>query len=94
MEAVKVKDLKNNLRKYLKLVRAGEGVLVTDGGRVVAALRPAPALLEIPTGLHELAQSGAVRLGTGHDPAAYPSFEPAAPAGTAQALLDEGRAER
>jgi len=97
VEAVKVKDLKHNLSKYLKIVRAGEGVLVTDGGRVVAALRPAPVLLvdpEVPAGLQELARSGALRLGTGHDPAAYPSFEPAAPAGTAQALLDEGRAER
>ena len=38
--AVGVKELKNSLSRYLDAVRAGETVLVTERGRVVAELRP------------------------------------------------------
>ncbi|HVR75976.1 MAG TPA: prevent-host-death protein [Planctomycetota bacterium] len=40
MRCVDVKVLKNNLSKYLRLVAAGETVLVTDGDRVIAELTP------------------------------------------------------
>lgn len=40
MKAVGVKDLKARLSEYLRYVRAGEAVLVTDRGEVVAELRP------------------------------------------------------
>ena len=36
---VGTKDLKNNLSRYLRLVRGGERVLVTDRGVAVAELR-------------------------------------------------------
>ena len=39
MKAVAVKELKNRLSSYLREVREGEVVLVTDRGRVVAELR-------------------------------------------------------
>ena len=39
MKAVAVKELKNRLSSYLREVRDGEVVLVTDRGRVVAELR-------------------------------------------------------
>jgi antitoxin (DNA-binding transcriptional repressor) of toxin-antitoxin stability system len=39
MKAVTVKELKNRLSSYLREVSAGEVVLVTDRGRVVAELR-------------------------------------------------------
>jgi len=39
MKALAVKDLKNRLSSYLREVKSGEVVLVTDRGRVVAELR-------------------------------------------------------
>jgi len=39
MKAVAVKELKNRLSAYLREVKDGEVVLVTDRGRVVAELR-------------------------------------------------------
>ncbi|MGB6992764.1 MAG: type II toxin-antitoxin system prevent-host-death family antitoxin, partial [Thermoanaerobaculia bacterium] len=39
MRAVGVRELKNRLSEYLRLVRSGEDVLVTDRGRVIAELR-------------------------------------------------------
>jgi prevent-host-death family protein len=41
MRAVGVKQLKARLSEYLRLVRTGETVLVTDRDEVVAELRPA-----------------------------------------------------
>jgi prevent-host-death family protein len=41
MKAIGVKQLKARLSEYIRLVRAGETVLVTDRGEVVAELRPA-----------------------------------------------------
>ncbi len=37
---VGIKELKNRLSEYLRLVKAGEVVLVTERGEVVAELRP------------------------------------------------------
>jgi len=43
MKAVGVRELKNRLSEYLRLVRKGEKILVTDRGEVVAELRqPVP----------------------------------------------------
>ena len=43
MKVVGIKELKNKLSEYVKLVKAGEVVLVTDRGDVVAELRaPTP----------------------------------------------------
>lgn len=41
MKVVGVKELKARLSEYLRMVRAGETVLVTDRDDVVAELRPA-----------------------------------------------------
>lgn len=40
MRAVGIKSLKNRLSEYIRLVRAGETVLVTDRDQVVAELVP------------------------------------------------------
>lgn len=53
-----MRDLKNNLSRYLDRVRAGEEVIVTDRGRPVARL----SSLEHPSDrLAELIALGAVR---------------------------------
>jgi antitoxin (DNA-binding transcriptional repressor) of toxin-antitoxin stability system len=95
VKTVGVRDLKDRLSEYLRLVREGEEILVTDRGRVVAELRlpgprgdiPYPALLEALRG-------GRVRLGTGNRPDLYPALEEILPRGTAAKLLDEERSER
>lgn len=48
MKAVGVKELKARLSEYLRYVRAGEAVLVTDRGEVVAELRPTAATYVAP----------------------------------------------
>jgi prevent-host-death family protein len=40
MRTVGVRELKNRLSEYLREVRRGESVLVTDRGKVVAELSP------------------------------------------------------
>ena len=55
---VGVRDLKNNLSRYLSRVRAGEEVIVTDHGRPVARLA---GLDQADDRLADLVASGAVR---------------------------------
>jgi antitoxin (DNA-binding transcriptional repressor) of toxin-antitoxin stability system len=64
MKSVGIKQLKSRLSEYLRLVRAGETVLVTDRDEVVAELRPTHKQLGRPDSLNEtldaLAQRGEV----------------------------------
>jgi antitoxin (DNA-binding transcriptional repressor) of toxin-antitoxin stability system len=97
MRAVGIRELKNRLSEYLRAVREGECVYVTDRGRVIAELRPpgaAAAPPGVPPGLLELARQGRVRLGLPNHPAAYPPSPLRLPDGTAQQLIDEDRGER
>jgi antitoxin (DNA-binding transcriptional repressor) of toxin-antitoxin stability system len=77
MKAVAVRELKNHLSMYLRDVRAGEVVLVTDRGRVVAELRqPTSAVLppsDIDLGLARLCAEGVLESGLPQDPRAYRS---------------------
>ena len=51
MKSVGIKVLKNNLSRYLELVRKGEVVLVTDRDEVIAELRlPSQPLLARASG--------------------------------------------
>ena len=67
MKTVGVRDLKNRLSEYLRRVRSGESVLVTDRGEVVAELLP-PGQVQadptIPAGLQALAKRDLITLGT------------------------------
>lgn len=56
-----IKEIKNNLSRYLLRVKAGEEVLITDRGKPVARLiREAEKELPIRDRLRPLIQSGAV----------------------------------
>ncbi len=57
MKSVGVKQLKARLSEYLRLVRSGETVLVTDRDEVVAELRPARPRLAAPASLDEILDS-------------------------------------
>jgi prevent-host-death family protein len=98
MKAVGVRELKAHLSRFLRDVQAGEVVLVTDRGRVIAELRGAPdtARPESPVdrGLRLLGARAALTVREPHDPAAYGASPLRAPAGTGQSLLDAERGER
>ena len=74
MRAVAIRELKNRLSAYLREVAAGEVVLVTDRGRVIAELRrPTSELMRSATevSLERLAADGALTIGLPQDPKAY-----------------------
>ncbi|MFI4885422.1 MAG: type II toxin-antitoxin system Phd/YefM family antitoxin [Steroidobacterales bacterium] len=67
MYTVGVRELKNRLSAFLRQVRSGESVLVTDRGEVVAEISPPGQRLSdpsVPAGLLALARRGAVTLGS------------------------------
>jgi len=99
MKAVGVKQLKARLSEYLRLVRAGETVLVTDRDEVIAELRPArrerPVSDDVQEILDVLAQAGEVtRASTPKAGWTWNVRGLGLPPGTARALLDEVRADR
>lgn len=74
MYTVGVRELKNRLSAFLRQVRSGESVLVTDRGEVIAEISPPGQRLadpSLPPGLLALARRGAVTLGSRADPASY-----------------------
>jgi prevent-host-death family protein len=75
MKTVGVRDLKNKLSEYLRRVRLGESVLVTDRGEVVAELLP-PGQRQgdpsVPAGLQLLAKRGLLTLGAPAGTDLYP----------------------
>jgi prevent-host-death family protein len=63
---VGARELKNRFGHYLRQVKAGETVHVTDRGKIVAELRPsAPAKTGEEEALRRLAAEGVVTLGAG-----------------------------
>jgi antitoxin (DNA-binding transcriptional repressor) of toxin-antitoxin stability system len=94
--AVGIRELKNRLSEYLRMVKAGEEILITHRGEIVAELRkPGRRLTETPyPGLLPLAEQGKVRLGADNRPDLYPRFEPILGPGVLESLLSEERGER
>ena len=95
MKAVGLRELKNRLSEYVREVRRGERVLVTDRGEVVAELLPPGQGSAVPdrvtAGLHALSREGLAMIGHPNDARVYPELRPALPAGRAGALLAEER---
>jgi antitoxin (DNA-binding transcriptional repressor) of toxin-antitoxin stability system len=96
MKAVGVRELKNRLSEYLRLVRNGETVLVTDRGAVIAELGPPgeSRLQGASPLLDELMRRGNVTIGAPNDPDLYSAQTPVAKPGLAAELLDAERADR
>jgi prevent-host-death family protein len=99
MKTVGVRELKNKLSEYLRRVRLGESVLVTDRGEVVAELLPpgqGRGDSSVPAGLQALARRSLLTLG---DPAGTDLY-PALPRRQGERrrsvaqLLDEERGTR
>jgi prevent-host-death family protein len=94
MKTVGLRELKNRLAEYVREVRRGESVLVTDRGEVVAELvspGQAAAASGAPAELLALAKSGRVTLGAENDPSLYPRLSRVLKRGRAAELLDEER---
>ncbi len=99
MKAVGVKTLKARLSEYLRMVKSGETILVTEREEVVAELRPAhrqqrPAD-DVEEALEALAERGEVTRAA--LPKAGWTFRARGlglPAGTALKLLEDLRADR
>jgi antitoxin (DNA-binding transcriptional repressor) of toxin-antitoxin stability system len=96
MKSVGVRELKNRLSEYLRHVRAGEGVLVTDRGEVVAELGPPSQGVEssLPPALLALARRGLLTPGAPGDAALYPALPRARRRRTSAQLLDDERGAR
>ncbi|MGH7669753.1 MAG: type II toxin-antitoxin system Phd/YefM family antitoxin [Gemmatimonadaceae bacterium] len=98
MPSTGIRDLKNNLSRYLRRLKAGDVLTVTDRGRVVAELRPLEAVAgaAAPRATHyaQLVAAGVIRpaVETGDPLADWPTTRAVAlPRGTAAALLAEIR---
>lgn len=88
MATTGIRDLKNNLSKYLRRVARGERIVVTAHGRPVAELGPPAAHLELPpTAIRLPVEDG--------DPVeGWPLTSVKLSRGTAARLLDEDRGDR
>jgi prevent-host-death family protein len=97
MKAAGLRELENRLNEYIREVRRGERVLITDRGVVVAELVPPghpPAGAALPPGLQALVSRDQATVGLPNDFGAYPLLEPVLAPGRAAALLAAERASR
>ncbi|MGE0883744.1 MAG: type II toxin-antitoxin system Phd/YefM family antitoxin [Blastocatellales bacterium] len=65
MHSVNIVELKNNLSRYLAQVKAGQEIIIRDGGLAVARLTPLNGKGSSNDELLQLAAEGKIRLGEG-----------------------------
>lgn len=98
MAVVKVSELKNRLSHYLRLVRRGESVLVSDRDQVIARIEPAGDLAFAGTDdagwLDDLERRGIVRRSVGKLPRGWLDRRPDVKVDVVGALLEERREGR
>ncbi len=98
MRTVGIRELKNSLSLYLRRVRSGESVLVTDRGQIVAELSPPgshSADSVVPPGLSALARRGLATVGAAAKPGLYRHLpRKGSRRVTSTQLLDEERGSR
>jgi antitoxin (DNA-binding transcriptional repressor) of toxin-antitoxin stability system len=96
IRSVNIRALKDGLSAYLRDVRRGDIVLVTDRGQVIAELRQPtlPALADSAAArLSQLAEGGKVRLGLANSPGAYGEARVRISAQSVQEALDWARGD-
>ncbi|HEU4369548.1 MAG TPA: type II toxin-antitoxin system prevent-host-death family antitoxin [Methylomirabilota bacterium] len=93
---VGLRELKNRLSEYVRLVRAGGQVQVTDRGHVVAELLPPGVGADHARhhGLAALARRGMIVPGAPNCEDVYPATPPTRKPGRAARLLDAVRGNR
>lgn len=95
MASTGIRELKDNLSRYIRRIEAGERIKITAHGRVVAELVP-PGSIEKgrgPSRFDELVASGVIRppLESGNPTEDWPDIR--LPRGTAAELIDTDRGE-
>ena len=95
MKAVGLRELKNRLSEYVREVRSGTAILVTDRGQVVAELNPPGHTAASPDhpGLAALAGRGLITHIASNKAARYPRLKRGLRHGTSKELLDAERGE-
>ena len=89
-----IRELKDNLSRYIRRIEAGERIAITAHGRVVAELVPPGAkATDTPSRFDELVASGVIRppLEAGDPTEDWPDI--GLPAGTAAELIAADRGE-
>jgi prevent-host-death family protein len=77
VKAVGLRELKNRLSEFIRDVRSGEGILVTDRGQIVAELCPPGRASErhgATPGLAILVRKGLVEAGASNQASRYPKL--------------------
>ncbi len=90
METVGVRELKSGLSRYLKRVRAGARVTVTERGRVIATLGP----VDLPADMewaHALVVSGRARWSGGKPAGSKRPAPTVAGRSVSEAVLEDRR---
>ena len=91
-DIVGARELKTRLGSYLRRVREGRTLVVTDRGEPVAELRPLPSDDSLPSALLRLSTKGTVTLPTR---GSLPEFRPIRSGGASVAdAVREDREER
>lgn len=97
MKTVGLRELKNHLSAYVRQVRAGHAILVTDRGQTVAELRPpsqVPLYTKIDPVVATLVNRGLLILGSGNTVRVYPRLARLLRSSFSQNLLDAERGTR
>jgi antitoxin (DNA-binding transcriptional repressor) of toxin-antitoxin stability system len=91
MEPVGIREMRQNLSRYAQRARHGESFLITDRGREIAQLSPAPGCASAIDRL--VAERGAMR-GQGNLLDALDELPTPIPGPPSSEVLDELRSER
>jgi antitoxin (DNA-binding transcriptional repressor) of toxin-antitoxin stability system len=95
MASTGIRELRDNLSRYIRRIAAGERVAVTAHGRIVAELVPPGTVSDArgPSRFDELVAAGVIRspLETGDPTEDWPEIH--LPPGTATRLIDADRGE-
>lgn len=97
MKTVGLRELKNRLSEYVRWVRAGQAVVVTDRGEAVAELRPPsqiPPGTRIDAALAKLVNQGLLTLGAPNTARVYPRLSRLLRSTTSAQLLKAERGPR
>lgn len=71
MKTTTVSKLKASLSEYLRSVKAGEEILVTERGRPIAKITPAESYTGLPDHLVAMEKQGLIKLGSGKLPKGF-----------------------
>jgi antitoxin (DNA-binding transcriptional repressor) of toxin-antitoxin stability system len=95
MTSAGIRELKDNLSRYIRRIEAGERIAITAHGRIVAELVPPGATASVrgPSRFDELVAAGVIRppIEPGDPTEDWPDIR--LPRGTAAELIDADRGE-